>query len=157
MSDGEGNDVSTCGKFTAVQKKIHWWLMNIQQHRPRNLEIKRDPRSLIFNLFYARGHLVKRLTFHNKVNSWNNLAAPWWFWDVYYFTLVASSKLTAVPVLGVFPPKGKMALLFGNLSFFSLSLPLFRIFSAHSWFNIKKNHLFTFFTVVSNVVPFYGW
>lgn len=50
--------------------------MNIQQHRPRNLEIKRDPRSLIFNLFYARGHLVKRLTFHDKVNSWNNLAAP---------------------------------------------------------------------------------
>lgn len=124
MSDGEGNDVSTCGKFTAVQKKIHWWLMNIQQHRPRNLEIKRDPRSLIFNLFYTRGHLVKRLTFHNKENSWNNLAAPWWFWDVYYFTLVASSKLTAVPVFGVFPPKGKMALLFGNLSFFSLSLLL---------------------------------
>lgn len=98
--------------------------MNIQQHRPRNLEIKRDPRSLIFNLFYTRGHLVKRLTFHNKENSWNNLAAPWWFWDVYYFTLVASSKLTAVPVFGVFPPKGKMALLFENLSFFSLSLLL---------------------------------
>lgn len=106
------------------KKKRHWWLMNIQQHRPRNLEIKRDPRSLIFNLFYTRGHLVKRMTFHNKVNSWNNLAAPWWFWDVYYFTLVASSKLTAVPVFGVFPPKGKMALLFGNLSFFSLSLLL---------------------------------
>lgn len=50
--------------------------MNIQQHRPRNLEIKRDPMSLIFNLFYTRGHLVKRLTFHNKVNSWNNLAGP---------------------------------------------------------------------------------
>ena len=135
--------------------------MNIQQHRPRNLEIKRDPRSLIFNLFYARGHLVKRLTFHNKVNSWNNLAAPWWFWDVYYFTLVASSKLTAVPVLGVFPPKGKMALLFGNLSFFSLSL-LLLLYSEFAPQLIRDSTLRTiisslFFTVVSNVVPFYGW